>query len=464
MKFYRLDLLTLLISLFILNSCKNQDTIGLGVINSNQVNGSLIDTSTIVVNTVPEDSVQTNGLSNSALSYFKDPVFGTTESNLAIDLNLPQFGAYTIPQGTITVDSALLVIKYARGSFYGDSIASRYKANVYQLNERVFNKLYYNTKTWDVDRSTLLGSKSFVARTADSIRITTPIANAPDTLIKVSPQLRIPLTTAFINKILYNAPAEQLKSNLVFRNNVKGLYVTLDQNQTGLGGTVMFALDSAASVQIYYKHNDGSVIDTGVLVLPSITHAIEVKHPLSSRPAAVQTELANTTTGGRKTFYIQGLGGLRTKISFPYIKNIVKTIGGDVIINRAELVVTAVPGSTVPFAPLPKLSLYRLDLAKQRQSVQDGDKYDIRSFQQGILGGFYNKQLQQYHFVITAYVQDLLRGVSPDYGTYIGASILSALPSITPTAEIDGRLVGVGFDTTSPYRIKLNIFYTKVVK
>ncbi|NNU33536.1 hypothetical protein HK413_04125 [Mucilaginibacter sp. S1162] len=60
MKFYRLDLLTLLISLFILNSCKNQDTIGLGVVNSNRVNGSLIDTSTIVINTVPEDSVQTN--------------------------------------------------------------------------------------------------------------------------------------------------------------------------------------------------------------------------------------------------------------------------------------------------------------------------------------------------------------------------------------------------------------------
>ncbi|MBC7401117.1 MAG: DUF4270 family protein, partial [Mucilaginibacter sp.] len=230
MKFYRLDLLTLLISLFILNSCKNQDTIGLGVINSNQVSGNLIDTATIVINTVPEDSVQTNGINHSALSYFKDPVFGITESNLAMDLNLPQLTSYTIPQGTITIDSALLVLKYTRNSFYGDSLTSRYKANVYQLNERVLaSRLYYNTKTWNVDKSTLLGSKSFLSRTSDSIKIITPIANGPDTLIKVSPQLRIPLSTAFINKILYNAPADQLKSNLVFKNNVKGLYVTLDQ-------------------------------------------------------------------------------------------------------------------------------------------------------------------------------------------------------------------------------------------
>ncbi|HEY2583220.1 MAG TPA: hypothetical protein VGI43_15515, partial [Mucilaginibacter sp.] len=62
MKFFRLDLLTLLISLFILNSCKNQDSIGLGINPSGQPNGILVDTSTIITNTVKEDSVITSGL------------------------------------------------------------------------------------------------------------------------------------------------------------------------------------------------------------------------------------------------------------------------------------------------------------------------------------------------------------------------------------------------------------------
>ena len=75
MKFFRLDLLTLLISLFILSSCKNQDTIGLGVDATNQINGVLVDTSTIVINTVKDDSLIASGITKAPLAYFHDPIF-----------------------------------------------------------------------------------------------------------------------------------------------------------------------------------------------------------------------------------------------------------------------------------------------------------------------------------------------------------------------------------------------------
>src|ERR1700755_2521787 len=100
MKFYRLDLLTLLISLFILNSCKNKDTIGLGIDSSTQLNGSLIDTATIIVNTAKEAPVITSGLGKTPLGYFIDPVMGTTESNIAVGLGLPGNTGYTLPTGT----------------------------------------------------------------------------------------------------------------------------------------------------------------------------------------------------------------------------------------------------------------------------------------------------------------------------------------------------------------------------
>ncbi len=74
MKFFRLDLLTLLISLFILNSCKNQDSIGLGVVTPGQVNGNLVDTSTIIINTVPEDSVITSIDPTTQLPLAKNPL------------------------------------------------------------------------------------------------------------------------------------------------------------------------------------------------------------------------------------------------------------------------------------------------------------------------------------------------------------------------------------------------------
>jgi len=460
MKFFKLDLLTLLISLFILSSCKNQDTIGLGVNTSNQITGSLIDTSTIIINTIPEDSVITSALPTTPLSYFKDPVFGTTESNLAIDLNLPGSTAYTVPSGTINIDSALLVLRYAPG-FYGDSIASRYKANVYQLNERLFsNSVYLNTKHWSYNSSNLLGTKSFFSRTGDSLKIINPVAGGPDTLVKIPPQLRIPIDPAFIYKILYNATANQLNSNLIFKQNVKGLYITLDKNQSGPGGTFMFELDSAAAIHVYYKNNAGTAIDTAILILPSILHAAEIKHTYSP---AIQTELSNTTTS-RKTFYLQGLAGLRAKISFPYLKNIVKTLGSDVVVNRAELVITANPGSDIPFMPIRKLALYRYDLANQRTLVEDAAPSDPRAFSSAGFGGFYNAPTQQYHFLITAYIQDLMRGLTPDLGTFIGVVPNNLSNGIATTALVDGRTFAVGADKASPYRLKLNIIYTKIAK
>src|ERR1700744_276835 len=138
MKFFRLDLLTLLISLFILNSCKNQGTVGLGISSSNQLNGTLVDTSTITTNTVLDDSVQTSGQTTAnpknPMGYFTDPIFGITQADLATDINLPS-GGYTAPFGTVIVDSARLVLGFSQG-FYGDSLTSPYKVNVYQLNER----------------------------------------------------------------------------------------------------------------------------------------------------------------------------------------------------------------------------------------------------------------------------------------------------------------------------------------
>jgi hypothetical protein len=461
MKFIRIDLLTLLISLFILNSCKNQDNIGLGINSANQLNGNLMDTSTIVINTQLDDSVVTSGQPKTPLSYWKDPEVGTTEANLAIDLNLPFSGAYTKPTGTITIDSAVLVLRYADG-FAGDSLTSRYNAIVQQLSERIFaGSYYYNTKKWK-HGDDILGTKSFFSRTHDNtVKILSPVVGLPDTLVKIHPQLRVRINPAFIRSILFDAPDDQLESNLVFKNRVKGLYITLDKGQTGPGGTFMFALDST-SVDVYYKAVNGSTIDTAVVQLPSTLHAAEVKHDYSTQ---VKTELANQASS-RNTFYIKGLSGLRAKIAFPNLKSIFKTIGSDVILNRAELVVSPVAGSIIPFAPLPRLSLYKYDLAHQRSLVEDSDPNDPKSFaSSGGFGGYYVSSQKQYQFLVTSYIQNLMRGKTVDYGTYIGNSdgdIFSL--EIASSAQSDGRTFAVGSDKNSPYRLKLNLFYTKLSK
>ena len=468
MKFFRLDLLTLLVSLFILNSCKNQDTVGLDLDSNTKLGGGLIDTSTIIVNTVPDigfnaegivptDSVATAGLSKTPMGYFKDPILGETESNVAVMLNLPG-NSYSLPSGTITIDSAVLSLKYADG-FYGDSLTSKYKVNVYQLTERPTNKNYYNTKQWGYNSSNLLGTRTFFARTHDSLKIATAVVGKPDTFIRVAPQLRIPISKDFINNILFNASAAQLSSNTVFQNTVKGLYITLDKNgSTGAGGTFMLGLSD--SLNVYYHTVNGTTTDTSSMALLLGTHAAQIKqHP----SAAVTTELSNTSKS-RDIIYLQGLAGLRTKISFPYLKHIIDTVGSAVVINRAELVITPSPGSTIPFRSQPKIALYRYNISHQFVELPDASPSDPRSGGVGTFGGYYNSNLKNYHFIITAYVQDLINGRTVDYGTYLAPIDTTNKVSvdINPTPQTAARTIAVGTDKNSPYRIKLNIIYTKI--
>jgi hypothetical protein len=476
MKFFRLDLLTLLISLFILNSCKNQDSVGLGVNASSQTNTNLVDTSTIVINTVPEDSVQTSGIVKNPLAYFIDPIFGTSIASLGTDLNLPNSGAYTPPTGTITIDSSRLILNYQNG-FYGDSITSKYTVNVYQLNEK-FNAAttaYFNTKQWNYNSNTLLGTLTFNARTHDSIKVFNIIAGAPDTLIKVPPQIRIPISNNFVNSILFNASSDALGSNAIFQNDTRGLYITLDRTKTtGPGG--VFMISNADTLAVYYHTVSGTTIDTAVVKLPINNMAASIQHNYTS---TIKNEL-NNTSGSRNTFYLQGLGGLRAKVSFPnLLKNLRASLvnrpskkDSDIVINRAELVITPPTYSIIPYAPIPKITMYQLDIAHQRVEIQDATTTDPRSGGVSVFGGFYNSSENEYHFIVTAYIQDLLLGKTVDYGTYLGpidinSTDASTTVDIAATPQVGSRTVAIGSDHTtsnSTNRIKLNIIYTKIAK
>jgi len=476
MKFFRLDLLTLLISLFILNSCKNQDSVGLGVNAGSQLNSNLVDTSTIVINTVLDDSVATDNaggtLPNDAVGYFVDPLFGTTIASIATDINLPGETGYTPPIGTIKIDSAILVMSYAPG-FYGDSIQSQYSINVYQLqNHFNIDTTYYNTKNFgDYSSAVPLGTSRhpFLARPHDSVRVTAIITGAPDTVVTMQPEIRIPINPTFINNNFFTANTITLGSNAVFQNNVKGFYITINKSQsTGAGGILYFT--SNDSLQVYYKATHGNEIDTAVVTLPIAHTAMRIQHLYST---TIQTELNNTTSGSRQMFYLQGLGGLRAKVSFPkLLYNLRKSLvskGEDVLINRAELVITPAPTTSIPYSPLPEITMYQLDIAHQRIELQDASASDPRSGGVATFGGFYGPLKNEYHFVITAYLQDLLWGKTVDYGTYIAPidTTSTTAVAIGVTSQVAARTAAVGANPPTPlqpYGIKLNIIYTIIAK
>jgi len=466
MKFFRLDLLTLLISLFILNSCKRQDGIGLGVDTSNQISGTLLVDTNVVINTVAEDSsaVVTSALTKTPLGEFVDPAFGTLKSNIALGISLPT-SPYTVPAGTLTIDSAVLVLGYADG-FYGDSVATRYKINVYQLKEKPLNQTYYSNKHWE-NESTVLATKTFTANTHDSLTITRVRQDTIDTVQRVAPQLRVAFSKKFIYDNLFNASGTQLSSDAAFQNAVKGLYLTIERAQaSNAGGTLQLKLATASShLDVFYKAVKDTTTDTASVSLTFPIHAAEIIHTYN---ATINNAKKATTT--QATFYLQGLGGLRSKVSFPGLS---KLNPDSIVLNRAELVITPVAGSGIPYAPFPKLTMYQLDIAKQRILIQDASSGDAR-YQAGIFGGYYGRTTKEpvkaYRFVITGYVQDLIRKKTVDYGTYIApidtteVNSTTGAAGIAPSVQTAARAILIGNDKSSPYRIKLNIIYTKIPK
>jgi hypothetical protein len=449
----------MLISLFILNGCKNPDGVGLDIDPSEQIQGTLIDTLTVNSKLIPEDSIVTTNLAKLPLALIKDDVLGLTEANIITSLGLPGATKFT-PSGTAVVDSAVLILKYTSG-FYGDSLNTNYTINVHQLQERPYLQNYYNTKNWDFSPE-IIGSRSFYARPTDSLYIRDIVVGGDDTLKKVAAQLRVPIDVNFIKQRIFSASASQLASEEAFNNYIKGLYITLDKDQTigGKGGAFYFQLDSSA-LDVYYKIDNNDTTETSVASFSvNKVSVAKIQHDYSG---TVVEDAMNSTSSSETVSYVQGLLGLRTKISFPYLKEL-KESAGDIIINRAELVITPITPVDYVFAPASRLSLYRYDIAKQRINLPDATSTDPRFIGLGSFNGFYDPSKKAYRFVITGYIQDLLRGRLTDYGTFVSPSDLGNLSTVdlSPSILTAGRTVFGGGANTAGQRIKLNIIYTKI--
>lgn len=463
MKGYKLDLLTWLISLFILGACNNPDSIGLDVDPANGINTAIHDSTTVLAKTVPEEKILTNNLTKYPIGYFVDPLLGITESAVGLSLNLP---SDTLTFGTNPVlDSAVLVLKYAN-EFYGDSLTSDYRFSVHQLSTKLSLVTSYYNDMPIAHQATEIGSKVVSKiKLRDSIPVMQILAGKPDTARKQAPQIRIPLDPTFVNTAFLNAPAANFYKPLAFLNHLKGLHVKVDaMNGAQAGGIPFFDLSGSASrLELYYR-NVGATTDTTLVsfainnsmapVIASFTH--------NYTGTEVETQLNNPNVEYNKTF-VQALGGLRTKITFPNLDQLKQQLGNSYI-NKAELIVTAEAGTDVPFAPSPRLMLYQTDIASQRQLVPDLNPYDARFVNLAGFGGLYETTPKTYTFNLTAYIQDLLVGKSKQYALYLAPveTIVSNITTaIKPSASIASRAVVVS-GKTGNFKMKLRVRYSLI--
>lgn len=492
MKFTKLDLLTMLISLFLFSSCKDASTVGLDVDGNTAIQGTLLDTVTIKTQTLQDVNIATYfpasaaGLPRYPLGEMNDDVFGKTTASLAMSVNLPSSSSYDFGTNAV-IDSAVLILPYSFiaattassriNQFYGDSTAT-YNVTVNQLTSNLATTTSFLSNK-EYAAGTQLGAFSGKIKPNTYIKTKDIIAGAEDTLVTHQPQLRIRLDNELIKSKIMSLDSASLSTNARFAISFKGLKVSASV-ASGKGGMMFFNLSTAdsASVAIYYKNQNATtatVTDTLVAKFQILTTAnpvaATVKHDYSGTD--VESQLKNPATEYQTT-YLQAMSGVRNKISFPYLKDLTAKIGSKILINKAQLVIDINnDADSIPFKIPKRLTLYGTDIAGSRIKIADNNPYsstntsgDIRVYNSGIafLGG-YNTTQKTYVFNVTNHIQDIIDGKIIDYGTYLAPTDdTDDGYDLFPYPVSAGRAVIGSFNNTDNRKIRLNIYYVKVAQ
>ncbi len=322
MKRYYIYVIVVIISFFIY-SCKKSNNIGYNLLPDEEiVNLEVIDTVSINVYTYSMDSIVSNHTSNFLLGTYDDPYFGRTKSS---------FAAQFVYQGIVkyetgdVADAIYLKLIYGTDetdddyvNMYGDPGIPQ-QIEIYELTESlIYDTSYYSSVLpASLHNNNLLGVFDYI-----------PSVARDDTLM-------IELDKSFADRFI--AAHDTTYSNysnfisLLF----KGLYLTTTTN----GLISKFAAVDKTMLWLHYHNIDEPTVPL-IDTFSINTNRINLfEHDYSS--TSFFGNLNNETAIQDSVAYLQAMGGLKVKITFPFIEELKKL--GRIAIVRAELVVKTAP-------------------------------------------------------------------------------------------------------------------------
>ncbi|MGL5890221.1 MAG: DUF4270 family protein [Bacteroidia bacterium] len=435
-----------LATLVLPTSCKKESDIGLGLQPGDDLlNAQLSDTITLWTKTEIDDSLRSDKTTLCVIGSNNDPLFGKTMAGLYAQFLIPgtinniNFG------NTPVLDSTVLLLRY-NFDYFGDTTTQQ-TFNVFQMTESI-NKdsAYYSTNSKTFNTSPI-GTLTFVPRPRTSV------TNGPDTL---PAHLRIVLDPAFGSSIfaLASGAGNTLADNAELLAALNGLFIAPNNpaQAPGQGALLYFApKDSLTRLTMYYR-DDANVNKTFSFTINSQSAYFgSYQHDYSSS-AAITNQL-NTPTGGPYSFseiFVHSLGGLRTRILFPFIAQLRRDVlGYNIAINKAELVIKVDPVSSADPNLPPNTRLYVTSFNDEgKQQLLTDFLVPASNFD-----GNYNPSTGEYHINMAIYFQRLIDGQEPNTGLL--------LKEIVPNNNARRAVLGSGLQA-SPNQMKLRLTYTRV--
>lgn len=400
------------------------------------------DTLNVVTTLLKDDSISTLSAGANLLGIYNDSVFGPTSASFYTEITLNgsnvNFGTNPI------IDSIVLSLKYVSATSLYGSIITPQTVEVYRLNEKFTKSDYFSVDSLSYSSyPNPIGSLSFLPNLTNSVQI---IQSGDTSLLDA--HVRINLAKKFGQTILdAGAGSNSILDNAELSNLVNGLYITPSTtvNNTTLaqseGSILYFDMNSSLStLTVYYR-------SSGVFNSKSYSFLInsESKKFNHFEHNYTNTEIGKQLNGlshDSTLTYVQAVGGVKTKLFIPNLKNLGN--GSKIIVNKAELVFN-VSDFGNNLAAIDKLALTGINADGQATFLIDyfeGANY---------FGGKYDETKKTYTFNISRHLQDLINNNAVDYGMYLVA---------TSSSITANRTVLNSFKHPSK-NIKLNITYSK---
>lgn len=293
-----------------------------------------------------EDSFSTSSSSFAILGYHKDPMIGSFYceyyNRFQLPVELPE-----IPNSA-RFDSIELILK-TNDAWYGDS-SKTFSIRVNRLVSDISSEdnVFYNTARIQASVQTLGNSQVRLRPQADD-------------------SLRILLDPAFGNELfqhIKNKSAE-ISTEAKFLEYFKGLRLSVDSTVTD----IIIGLQHAISMKLHYHEDDGNIQRKEISFLPDDApyHFNYIRRNfLGSRLEAMGSSKEVNASGMSHAFFLQEFTGIRTRIGFTGVKEILKQASYVKVLN-AQLEIKPLNNSYAHYSLPSSIHLYQ---QKSDQTLQ----------------------------------------------------------------------------------------------
>ena len=384
--------------LFAILGCTKPSTdIGLGIQPEAEVLGVSLDTISVEMVTLREDSLETDDLSTGLVGQVFHPRFGTVDVSLATQLRLSATG---IDFGSSPVaDSMHLILRYT-GDWYGTLQPQSFSVQPLQDSLSLDSSYFSNYQAATT-------SEEWVDM--DQMPIALDPLNATifgnDTLGEV---LRIPLRNDIAQSIVDLDPST-FAGNTNLLNHLPGLLI---QRNDGGKGVVAVDISSGLSILRIHYHNDSDTTFYDFAISPLSARVNLFEHDWVGDLIAFNNPEVKERADDGVCFVMSG-SGCKTEVRFDELDALQNPGGPAPTVLRAELVVPVEePWFDKRYGPQDQLFILMNAPGEPSEPTPD----QVAPIP---VGGEYDRANHSYRFNLTSTVQALINGALADHEFHI---------------------------------------------